>query len=333
MNDAKKILLIRTDRMGELLLTTPAMRAVRQSFPEAKITIVVKPTSADVVEGSPYVDSIIKFDVVEVNRSISRALNFFGAIKRSGYDLAVIFNPSKYFNILTFLAGIPVRVGYDRKWGFLLSHKMEDKKYLCEKHEVEYNLDLVRLIGAFTNDATPHLPLDCSTEEAIKDTLGDSAVKAEDLLVALHPATSNPDKMWPADRFAQISDRLIEEFAVKIVLIGGAQEAKIISQVKANMRNPALDLTGALSIKELGLVLKRCIFLISNDSGPVHIAAAVGTPTIVLFGEGREGGSSKRWGPFGAGHSIISRPNVADITIEEAYKVVRERIHELCRRC
>jgi len=328
----KRILLIRTDRIGELLLTTPAVRAMRQTFPQARISIVVNPSSTDVVEGSPYVDSVIRFDVKDKNINFIDKLRFFMMIKKSDFDSVVIFNPSKLFNVLTFLAGIPIRVGYDRKLGFLLSHKIEDKKYLCEKHEVEYNLDLVELIGARTDNKTPYLPLDNTAEEKIEDIVKVNAIKADDLLVAVHPATSNPDKMWPLDRYAQISDGLINEFDVKIVLIGGKEEAKITNEVKAKMKNSVLDLTGTLSIKELGLILRRCLFLISNDTGPVHISAAVGTPTIVLFGEERPGGSSKRWGPYGEGHCVISKPKVTDITVEKVYEAARKKVIELCRK-
>ncbi|KPK42638.1 MAG: hypothetical protein AMJ78_01835 [Omnitrophica WOR_2 bacterium SM23_29] len=332
MSETKRILLVRTDRIGELLLTTPAMRAMRQAFPQAKISIIVNPSSADVVEGSPYVDSVIRFDAKGKNVNFIEKLKFLMMIKRSNFDLVVIFNPSKFFNVLTFLAGIPIRVGYNRKLGFLLSHKIEDKKYLCEKHEVEYNLDLVMLIGAKPDNKTPYLPLDDATEERIKDIFKFNAINEDDLLVAVHPATSNPDKMWPSDRFAQISDDLINEFGVRVILIGGKEEARVTNEVKTKMKNSVLDLTGALSIKGLGLILKRCLFLISNDTGPVHISAAVGTPTVVLFGEERPGGSSKRWGPYGEGHSVISKPKVRDITIEEVYEVARKRVIELCRK-
>lgn len=332
MTDIKNILLVRTDRIGELLLTTPAMRAIRLSFTKAKIAIVVNPSSIEVVEASPYVDSIIKFDSKGANSSFAEKAKFFKTIKRSKFDLAVIFNPSRFFNILTYLANIPVRVGYDRKWGFLLSHKMEDRKYLCEKHEVEYNLDLVRLIGADCDDKLPYFPLNNSSEEKIKNLLRDNEIRPDDLLVAVHPATSNPDKRWPFDRFAEICDRLIKEFDAKIVLIGAKEEARISDEVKTVMKNSILDLTGLLSVKELGSVLSKSKFLISNDSGPVHIAAAVGTPTVVLFGEERPGGSSARWGPYGEGHRVISKPKVSDIAVDEAYEVIRKGFLELCRR-
>ena len=327
---AKNILLIRTDRIGELVLTTPAIVAIRKHFPSARITVVADPSSAEAIEGAPFVDSIVNFDSKKDYTGFLGRLSFFRLIKRSRFDLAIVFNPSKFFNILTFLAGIPIRVGYDRKWGFLLTHKIQDKKYLCEKHEVQYNLGLIEKIGIKPSDKSLFFCTDPSAEDRINDILKENDVQEGAKLIAVHPATSNPEKRWPSERFAQICDRLLEEFKVRIILVGGEEEKKTVDGVKSKMHNPVLDLTGALSIKELGSLLKRCLFLISNDSGPVHISTALGTPAIVFFGEDRPGGSSRRWGPYGEGHLVIGKPKIIDITVEEAYKAIRERVGKLC---
>lgn len=332
MVEAKNILLVRTDRIGELVLTTPAMIAVREHFPRAVITAVVSPYSAEAVEGACFIDSIIKFDPMADCDNLLKKLKFFQLIKKSRFDLAVMFNPSKFFNILTFLAGIPIRVGYDRKAGFLLTHKIRDKKYLCDRHEVEYNLELIGTIGVKPADKSPYFHLDDSAEGRVSDMLKENgAAGAGEPLIAVHPDTSNPEKMLPPDRFARLCDKLLDEFKIKIVLIGGAGGRKIAGEVKSRMRGPVMDMTGALTIKELGPLLKRCSLLISNDSGPVHISAAVGTPTIVFFGEKRPGGSSRRWGAYGEGHLIIGKPRVADISVDEAYRAIRDRVSKLCK--
>lgn len=327
-----KILLVRTDRIGEFLLTTPAIRAVRQAFPEAEITLIVGKNSYEIIEGSSLVNSIIKFEPTLSEGHLLDQLKFFKTIKGLRFDMAIIFNPSKFFNIISFLAGIPVRVGYDRKLGFLLTHRIEDKKYLCEKHEVEYNLELTAAAGVPAGDKRPDFPLTDSAEKKVEALLASNATGANRTIIAVHPSVSNPDKMWPAERFAIICDRLAADFNAKIILIGAADERRIAEEVKAKMDKDVLDLTGALGLKELGAFLKRCAILISNDSGPVHIAAALGVPTVVFFGESRPGGSSKRWGPYGEGHVIISAPRVFDITVDEAYGKIRERLSEICQR-
>lgn len=326
MAKPRGILLVRTDRIGELLLTTPAFGAVRESFPGAKITLIVKPSSSVVVEGNPCIDSIVKLDPGSDLDSLSKRLRFIRFLGGSGFDMAIIFNPSKFFNIAAFLAGIPVRVGYDRKLGFLLTNAIEDRKYLCEKHEVEYNLDLVTAAGAGILDRRLCFPL-TETDERVAERISAQNGIAESAFVAVHPGTSNPDKLWPAERFSQVCDKIIDGFGVRVVLVGGEEEHRIADEVKAKMRNAAIDLTGRMALKEFGAFLKRSSLLLSCDSGPVHLASAVGTPVVVLFGEARPGGSSRRWGPYGegqgpaaAGSIVVGRPKVTDITVDDVFK-------------
>lgn len=328
MREPRKILLVRTDRIGELLLTTPAFCSVRESFPGAEITLVVRPSSSPVVEGNPCIDSIVKLDPDSGLDSLAKRLRFIRFLGGSGFDMAIIFNPNKFFNIAAFLAGIPVRVGYDRKLGFLLTNAIKDRKYLCEKHEVEYNLDLVRAAGAGKLSRKLYFPLAETDERAAERILQQNGI-AGSSFIAVHPGTSNPDKLWPAERFALVCDKMIDASGVKAVLVGGQEERRIADEVKAKMHNTAIDLTGRMSLKEFGAFLKRASLLLSCDSGPVHLASAVGTPVVALFGEARPGGSSKRWGPYGPGSIVVGKPEVADITVDDVFKAASEI---LCRK-
>ncbi|MDD5072416.1 MAG: glycosyltransferase family 9 protein [Candidatus Omnitrophica bacterium] len=328
----RRILLVRTDRIGELLLTTPAFGSVRESFPGAKITLLVKPSSSPVVEGNPCFDSIVKLDPVPDLDSFAKRLRFIRFLRVSGFDMVVIFNPSKFFNVAAFLAGIPVRVGYDRKLGFLLTRSIEDKKYLCEKHEVEYNLDLAKAAGAVILSKKLCFPLAETDERAAAEILARNGITGGGF-AAVHPGTSNPEKLWPAERFAQVCDKMIDAFRIKAVLVGGEDERSAAAEVKSKMRNEVTDLTGKLALKESGALLKRSALLISCDSGPVHIASAMGTPVIALFGEARPGGSSKRWGPYGqgqspaaAGHIVVGRRKVTDITVDNVFEAVSGKL-------
>jgi lipopolysaccharide heptosyltransferase II len=331
----RRILLVRTDRIGELLLTTPAFTTVRESFPGAKITLIVKPSSFAVVEGNPSIDSIVKLDPVSDLDSLAKRFRFIRFLRESEFDVAVIFNPSRFFNIAVFITGIPIRVGYDRKLGFLLTNSIEDRKYLCEKHEVEYNLDLVGVIGSGTSDKRLFFPLLETDARSVEKRLTENGIPSGTDFVVVHPGTSNPDKLWPAERFAEVCDRMIDGFGVKIVLAGGEEERESSGEVKAKMRNFVPDLTGRLSLKEFGALLKKSSFLLSCDSGPVHVASAVGTPVVALFGEARPGGSSKRWGPYGEGqgptrarHIVVGRSKVTDITVDDVFKAVSGKLCE-----
>ncbi len=144
----KSIVVFRNDRFGEFLLNIPALRALKETFVNARIIAVVSPYVKELAGRIPFIDEIIEWD--SGRHSLLEKINFVKRLKKSRADIAVILNPVKCFHIFTYLSGIPVRVGYDRKWGFLLTNKIQDKKHLGERHEIDYNLELVSLIGAGT---------------------------------------------------------------------------------------------------------------------------------------------------------------------------------------
>ena len=319
MAKPRGILLVRTDRIGELLLTTPAFGAVRESFPGAKITLIVKPSSSVVVEGNPCIDSIVKLDPGSDLDSLSKRLRFIRFLGGSGFDMAIIFNPSKFFNIAAFLAGIPVRVGYDRKLGFLLTNAIEDRKYLCEKHEVEYNLELVSLVGAKTDNKSLSLTIDNNVSKELN-------IENSDNLVALHPWTSDPIKQWPEKNFYELGKRLIKELNMKVVVIGGKEESGKSAELFNNFDINLNNIAGKTTLKQLAAILKKCKLLVSCDSGPMHLACAVGTPVIAIFRNDIIGKSPKRWGPWGKEHSVTEKNNLFEISVDEVFNKIKEKL-------
>jgi ADP-heptose:LPS heptosyltransferase len=244
-------------------------------------------------------------------------------LRRKNIDLAVLLNPSKEFNLFTNLAGIPIRVGYARKWGFLLNHKIKDKKYLGERHEVEYNLELVDLVGAITEDKTLSLRIDNDALEGL-----DLKIEKYDSLVALHPWTSDPMKQWPLSSFQELTKRLIKELGIKMVIIGGREELNKSIEIFQNFDNHLLNITGKTTLKQLAALLKNCRLLISGDSGPVHLACAVGTPVVAIFRNDIPAKSAKRWGPWGEDNMVIEKERLSDITVEEVFNKVRRGLNK-----
>ena len=303
MQQFKKILLIRTDRFGELLLNTPAIHATRETFPQSRITLVVCDYSKEAVSGNPDIDKLIVFNA----KGILEKVKFIFMLKKEKFDLAVMLSPSKFFNIATFLAGIKKRVGYDRKWGFLLTDKIKDEKFKGQKHEVEYNLDLVRHIGANTDTKDLVFVFDKEDEIFVKNLLASFGISPNNSIVGIHPASSNPAKMWPAEYFIQLIDMLKSKPDITICLVGTPEYGKLIEKIIEKTAQKPVNLCGKFTLKQLGAFLKRCSLLISNDSGPVHLAAAVGTPVIAIFGRNIKGVSPKRWGPWGKNHVIFHK--------------------------
>lgn len=314
----RNILFIRNDRFGEFLLNIPALRALKETFVQARLIALVNPYVKELAQSIPYIDEVITWE--NKKHSILETIGLVNLIRNKHIDVAIVSNPSKKFNICNYLAGIPIRVGYDRKWGFLLTHKMPDKKHLGQKHEIEYNLELVSLIGAKTNDLTLSLKIDDKLPEEFRKF----CLEHQTNLIALHPWTSDPIKQWPINNFFVLAERLIKELKLRLVFIGGKEEMSRSAEFCSKLDTQELiNLTGKTTLGQLATLLKKCSLLISGDSGPVHLAACVGAPVLAVFRNGLAGKSAKRWGPWGKGHQVIEKPNLIDITPEELFDNIK----------
>lgn len=300
----KKILIIRTDRLGDVILSTPVLRSVRENLPESHIAVMVKPYTRECVEGNPYIDEVIVYDKENRERSLFGSLRFAMNLRKKRFDTALILHPANRVNLVAFLAGIPERIGFDRKMGFLLTKKVPHRKQFGQKHELDYSLDILEAAGMKPTTRSLYMPVDRETKRRMEKRLSGLGVRQGDLLVAIHPSSSCPSKKWLPGRFANVADRLIDDYNVKIALIGGPGAANDARAVKDTMKHKPLDLSGGTSVSELAALLKRCVLFISNDSGPVHAASAVGTPVIAIFGRKDAGLGPRRWGPTGE-HDII----------------------------
>lgn len=318
-SSVKQILVVRNDRFGEFLLIIPALRALKNTFPGARLIAVVNPAVRELAEAIPSIDEIIAWERT-ARHSWSEKARLVGALRKRKIDIAVMLNPSKQFNIFTFLAGIPVRAGYNRKWGFLLTHTLEDKKHLGQKHEIDYNLELVGEIGAGTDDKA----LVLNTDAFPVGVLAEAGISAGDTLVAIHPWTSDPIKQWDAQNFLGVAERLVQEARVKVVIIGGKAEESAGRELFNTGGGAIINLTGKTTLKQLAALLKRCVLLISGDSGPVHLASAVSVPTLAIFRSDMPGKNSKRWGPSGKGSVVIEKNSLAEITVDEVVRKARE---------
>jgi heptosyltransferase-2 len=313
--EIKDILVVRNDRFGEFLLNIPAIRALKERFSGARLVLVVDPAVKDLAECISFADEIITWR--NTKHKFQDTLKFVRSLKQKKFGLCVILNPSKEFNLISFCAGIPIRIGYDRKLGFLLNRKIKDTKHLGQKHEVEYNLDLVKLAGADTKDKTLTLTINNCLPEAL-------GIDSAENLVAIHPFTSDPIKQWPEINFVELAKRLIQEVKTKVVVIGGEKESDRARELYGNFNERLINITGRTTLKESAAVLKRCRLLISGDSGPMHLACAVGTPVVALFRNDIAGKSPRRWGPWGEGNIVIEKNNLCDITVDEVFDKVSE---------
>ncbi len=322
---AKKFVVIRTDRIGELLLASPIMRNIKTYFPGARCDIVVSPSSREIVEGNPSVDEILEFDTAK-KKSAAELFDF--SRRLAHYDVAIVVNPSKVFHGMVFLAGIPVRVGYARKWGFLLNHALVDDRHRAVKHEVEYNLDLVRSLGIQDPDTALEFLVGDPARQTLKAyTAARGMASAFDVLI--HPFASNPAKCWPYERCAALAERCAHN-ALRVAYVGGGEHIAALPLLYQGIDEKTVPhFIGKLSVKELGALLENAKVLVSADSGPVHIASACGCASVVLF----SGASSPvRWGPRAPLSTVLMKDRIDDITVDGVFfamkKILLEKTHD-----
>lgn len=321
----QRVVFVRTDRLGETLLNLPAMAAVKAALPNASLTVLVHPQLHALLEIVPWIDHVLTY-LRPLNRPWWAGARRLGRQLRSQrFDIAIVSNPMKELHVAAWLAGIPQRVGYDRKWGRLLTHRLPDRKALGERHEVEYNLDLVGQLGLAVSVPPWQLPpLDREWGE-VQQLLQQQGHRLATPFIAIHPWTSNPAKRWSVERFQSLIERCATEAGREVVIIGGPEEAGVPLSVRSSDR-AIVNLVGRLTLRQLAAVLQRAQLLISNDSGPVHLAAAVNTRTVVLFGTSNAATGPRRWGPWGQGHVVIWRPSMDAITVEEVFHAIQRQL-------
>lgn len=304
----KRILIVRTDRIGDVVLSTPVIKTVRRAIPDAYIAMMVAPAARELVEGNPGLDETIIFDKKKSGGLIG-TLGFASALRKRKFDTVFVLHPTTRVHLILWLSGIRQRIGLDKKGGFLLTKKIAHTKQQGEKHEIDYNLDLLRAAGIDVEgaDRLPFVPVKKQDKDSIGNILRENGFSDNAAFVVIHPGASCLSKRWPAERFASVADEVIKRFNKKIVIIAGANDGECGGKVADEMENESLNLSGDLSIGELAALLERADLLISNDSGPVHIAVALGVPVVAIFGRKQRGLGPKRWGPAGKNDIVLHK--------------------------
>jgi len=319
----KRILVIRTDRLGETLLHLPLVDALKRACRDATLTWMVNPDLVELISQAPGVDRTLGYDFDPASSWWRRAVRLAGRLRREQFDLVMISNSTKEFHLATWLAGIPLRLGYDRKWGSLLTHRVVDRRALGEYHEVEYNGQFLAVLGLAVPVTTRLcLPVTPEGEHSLTQLFDKIGVSRTACLVVVHPWTSNPKKQWPLRQFRILLERLMSLEAVRPIIVGGQEAQQQAMEIFGRMEAKVVNVVGRLSLRELAACLHRARVVVTNDSGPMHLAAAVGTPVVALFGTEDAGSHPRRWGPWGNGHTVIHKP-LDQITVEEVLAAIQ----------
>lgn len=276
----ERILLIQLRRIGDVLMTTPALRALRHAYPSAHITYLTEPPSHQVFTHNPHVDEVW---AVPRHGSWRERLALFSQLRRARFDLVIDFFSNPASALMTRVTGAQRRIGFDfrgRRWAYT------DRVALPEARQY-VPLDkgtLLAPLGVALGSPLPELPLGEAERTAASALLASLGVAPGDFLVALMPVSRQPYKVWPLDRFARIADWLIERHGAKVLFVHGPGEEEPVRAVRAAMRQAALPDHPVPGLLELAALLERCRLYVGNDAGPRHFAIAVGTPSVGIFG-------------------------------------------------
>jgi lipopolysaccharide heptosyltransferase II len=318
MNDYKNILVVRTDRIGDMVLTVPALRALKKAYPASRLTVLSAVNTRSLIDGLLFVDDVM---VDDVSRGWIAYLDLVKELRRRRFDLAIIYHTKRRTNSACFLAGIPCRLGYrNEKFGFLLNRPVRDERQLGLKHEAEYCLDLLREIGVVSHDLSLEIACDKGSEVWADNFMTSDFPKGN--VIVLHADASCPTRRWPAENFASLGDLLVEKLAAQIVIVGAEGGKPIAQDIVRRMKSVAIDLTGQLSLAQLASFLKRVKLLVSSDTGPVHIAAAVGTPLVCLFLRTQAGLNPERWRPLGDRCTVLVNKPGEEIVVDRHSRVI-----------
>ncbi|UCG35370.1 MAG: lipopolysaccharide heptosyltransferase II [Candidatus Omnitrophota bacterium] len=292
-----KILIVRTDRLGDVILSTPVIKNLRVAFPQAHIAFMCRPYTKAALEGNPYLDEVIVYDKYGKHKSTWASIKFSQDLRKKKFDWALILHPTNRAHLVTYFAKIPFRIGWDKKMGFLLTERLKHTKQQGRKHETEYTLDILKTLNIDTEDKTTYFPISEKADKKIEELLIKEGLEREEKFIVIHPSASCRSKRWPPDYFSKLVKALKEKTNLKIAVISAAEEKGVAQEIVE--KNEVIDLRAKLAIAEVGSLLKRAELFISNDSGPVHIAAALNTPVISIFGRKDPGLSPLRWAPLG----------------------------------
>ncbi len=290
----------------------PALRGLRSLFPDAQIALLVKPAVADLFAGHPALTRVLTYDTEGRHAGLSGKWALAGQLRRQGFDLAILFQNAFEAAFLTFLAGVPRRYGYATDGRSLLLSDpvaVQDRRTLV--HQVRYYWDLLKPLGLTGDPPAPELIVFPEEEQAMAGRFAQDGLTASDVVVGINPgSTYGGAKRWLPERFAEATERLCRtiresrEQQVSVVIFGAKGEERLGQEIAARLSSRSLVLSGATTIRELMAAVKRCAILLTNDTGPMHIASAFQVPVVAIFGPT----DWRTTSPVGNAHAIVRQP-------------------------
>jgi lipopolysaccharide heptosyltransferase II len=333
--DAGDVLAVRLDAIGDVLMTTPALRALKRSAPGRRVTLLTSTAGALVAASIPEVDEVLVYDPPWMKATATRPgpaedLETIERVRERRFDAAAIFTvytqdplPAA---LLCHLAGVPLRLAHsrDKPYGLLTDHVPDPEPDRFVRHEVQRQLDLVAHVGCRTDDPRLSLRVGTVAQARIARLLADLAVDAASRPWAvLHPGASAPSRRYPPEAFAEAARRLIRDHGWDVVVAGSADDDGAVQQIQHLAGNGIRSVAGALDLEELAALLQAAPVAIVNNSAPAHLAAAVGTAVVDLYAL-----TNPQHAPWGVPHRLLFH----DVPCRNCQASVCPEQHHACLR-
>lgn len=331
---ARNVLCVRLDTLGDVLMTTPALRAIKESLPTCRITLLTSPRGAEPARCIPEIDDTIVYESPWMKSSPTRPNSRYDRamidqIRDLGFDAAVIFtvfsqNPQPAA-LLTYLADIPLRLAHSREnpYHLLTDWVKETEPEQGIRHEVRRQLDLVAMVGLFSKDERLSFNVTEPARRCAEEALLRAGLAPTHPWIIIHPGVSAPSRQYPPELYARAAARLVKEDGLQIVFTGSVNEVDLVEHIRGQMGAPSHSVAGQLNLEELGGLLQLSPLLLSNNTGPVHIAAAVGTPVVDLYAL-----TNPQHTPWGVPNRVLYH----DVPCKFCYKSVCPEGHHHCLR-
>jgi lipopolysaccharide heptosyltransferase II len=300
MGPVRHVLIVRTDHLGDMLLTLPMARALKATYPSYRITVLASAANAVAAEHHADVDAVV-VDAHEAKGSGLRGVRALARqIRKLDCDAAVVVHPTPRLALAVWMARVPIRIGTAyRAYSLLFNRRVrQHRRRPPQRHESEYNVELLSPLGVAASAVEPVAwKVDPADSEAVGCLLRGLGVCEPMQLVALHPGSAGNAMNWAVEQYAALGKRLVTQ-GCTVVVTGGPQETRLAAEVVAAIGAGAVDLGGRLSLPQLAALLKLCVLYVGSSTGPTHVAAAVGTAVVGLYSPLRSQ-APVRWRPLG----------------------------------
>lgn len=320
INEPKNILVVRTDRIGDLILTLPLAGLIKKQYPNSKVTFLVRDYTNNLVSNHPSIDEVLVLSESDGNSNIFENLDL---IKSKKFDTCIVVSPTFALALIMFLSGIKTKIGTGYRWySFLFNQKVFEHRKNAERHELEYNVNLLGKLGIKNNITENNVRYDFRVDESslqnVIKILLDKKLDLQKQIIIVHPGSGGSSIDLPINKFAELVKQLDDD-NFQIILTGNKNEIELCEKIKStdNVKN----LAGKFSLDELTALISKSVMFISNSTGPIHIATALGKFTVGFYPK-IISCSKERWGPY-TDKKLVYEPqiNCENCTREQCEKL------------